>query len=186
MIRHQNSFYFVSILLAVEVLPFPQLQDSALSVTPDPPLISSGESSDFTNWDQGRLIASGVPQGQKLWLGDSNLFSHQGGSVTNIPPDTSKDSALQFDGNDGVTNVVPPNFPNLLRTFFPNGIPQFDPDGVNRWFTRPQQPGCDDGKFAFCCQLGPPRFRQNNDKPIATEAQKQEIERRLRKCRICK
>lgn len=187
MIRLQNSCYLIiSILLAVEVLSSPQLQDSALSGNPELALTSSADSSDVTNWDHGRLIASGVPQDQNLWLGDSNLLSHQGGSVTNFLPDTSKDSAFQFDGNDGVTNVVPPTFPNPLRIFFPNGLPQFDPDGVIRWFTQPQQPGCDDGKFAFCCQLGPSSFRQMKDKPIATEEQKQEIGRRLRKCRICK
>lgn len=187
MIRLQNSCYLiVSILLAVEVLSSPQLQDSALSGNPDLALISGAKSSDVPNWDQGSLIASGDPQGQNLWLGDSNLLSHQGGSDTNILPDTSKDSAFQFDGNDGVTNVVPPAFPIPLRIFFPNGLPQFDPDGVIRWFTQPQQPGCDDGKFAFCCQLGPSSFRQMKNKPIATEEQKQENERRLRKCRNCK
>lgn len=188
MILFQSFCYLiVSVLSAVEVLSSPQFQDSALSGDPDGALTTPGAvPGDVTNWNQGSLIASGSPQGQNLWPGDSNLLlSDQGGSDTNILPDVPKDSALLFDGNDGVTNVVP-TFPSPLRIFFPDGLPQLDLDGVIRWFTEPHQPLCDSGKFAFCCQQGPPAFQQRKDKPPATQERKEEVKRRLRKCRICK
>lgn len=189
MILFQSFCYLiVSILSAVEVLSSPQFQDSALSGDPDLGLTTPGAVfSDVTYWNQGSLIASGSPQGQNLSPGDSNvLLSNQGGSDTKILPDIPKDSALLYDGNDGVTNIAPPNFPNPLRIFFPNGLPQFDPNGVIRWFTEPEEPVCDNGKFAFCCQQGPAAFQQKKARPPATQEQKQEYTRRLRKCRNCK
>lgn len=181
-------YLIVSILSVVEVLSSSQFQDPVLSGDPDWALSTPGAvSSDVTSWNQGSLIASGSPQGPNLWPGNSNLLiSNQGGSDTNTPPDIPKDSALLFDGNDGVTDVAPPNFPNPLRIFFPDGLPQFDPAGVIRWFTQPHKPRCDNGKFAFCCQQGPPNFQQKKDKPPATQERREEIKRRLRKCRNCK
>ena len=181
-----SCYLVVSILLAVGVLSYPQLQDSTPLGNPDWALNPGAVSNDDTNSNQGSLIAPGNPQGQNLWLGDINLPAQQAGSDTNILPDNSKDSALLPDGNDGVTNVAPPNFPDPLRIFFPDGLPQFDPNGIIRWFSQSEEPSCDDGKFAFCCQMGAPAFHQKKDRPIPTEERKQEITRRLRKCRNCK
>ena len=173
-------YLLVSLLSAVGVLSYPQLQDSTPLGNPDWALNPGAVSNDDTNSNQGSLIAPGDPQGQ------SDLLSQQGGSGTTTLPGNSKDSALLFDGNDGVTNVAPPTFPNPLRIFFPDGLPQFDPNGIIRWFSQPEEPSCDDGKFAFCCQMGPAAFQQKKDRPIATEERKQESTRRLRKCRNCK
>lgn len=178
----------VSTLSVVEVLSSSQSQDPVLSGDPYwAPSTAGAVSSDVKNWNQGSLIASGSLQGPNLWPGNSNLrLSNQGGSDTNTPLDIPKDSALLFDGSDGVTNVAPPTFPNPLRVIFPDGLPQFDPAGAIRWFTEPVKPQCDNGKFAFCCQEGPPGFQQKKDKPPATQERKEEIRRRLRKCRNCK
>lgn len=174
----------VSILSAVVVvLSFPQLQDSTQLGIPAWVATSSAVSNDGI---KESLIASGDLQGQNSWHDDSDLLSQQGGSDTNIPLDKSKDSIVLFDGNDGETNVAPLNFPNPLRIFFPDGLPQFDPNGVIRWLIEPTEPECDGGKFAFCCQMGPPSFTQRSNDPIATDEQKQETKRRLRKCRNCK
>lgn len=143
-------FYYllISILSAVLVVSssFP-LQDSTILGNPDWGVNSGAVSDDGTNGNQESLIASGDLQGQNFGHGDSDLLSPQGGSDTNIPPDKSKDSAFLFDGNDGVTNVAPLNFPDPLRIFFPNGLPQFDPDGIIQWFAEPTEPSCDDGNL---------------------------------------
>lgn len=143
-------------------------------------------SNDGTNGNQESLIASGDLQGQIFLQDKSDSLSQQSGFDTNIPTDKSEDSVVLFDGNDGVTNVAPPNFPNPLRVLFPGGLPEFDPYGIIRWFTEPTEPLCDHDKFAFCCQMGPPKFIQRTGYPIATDEQKQEVQRRMRKCRQCK
>lgn len=187
MIFFQYSCYLlISALSAVVVLSSPELQDSTLLTNPDWAINPDAVSNDDTNGNQGSLIASGNLQGQNLWHGDSVLPSQLGGYDTNILSDQPKDSIVLFDGNDGVTNIAPPTFPNPLRIFFPNGLPEFDPSGVIRWFTEPKEPSCDDDKFSFCCQVGPPIFTQKKQSPIATEERKQEIQRRLRKCLKCK
>lgn len=186
MLLQYSCYFIVSILTAVKVLSFPQIKASALSGDPGWALNPGAVSSDVTNSNRGGLIASGDAQGQNLWLGDPYLLSHQGGSDSDTLPDHSKDSAFLFDGNDGVTNIAPPTFPNPLHIFFPEGLPQFDPDGITRWFTEPMEPSCDNGKFAFCCQKAPSVFHQRKDRPIATEEQKEEYKRRMKKCRNCK
>lgn len=185
--RH-SCYVLISALSAVPVvLSSPQLQDSTLLTNPDWAVNpGAAVSNDDTTGDQGSLIASGDLQGKNLWHGDSDLLPQLGGYDTNILPDEPKDSIALFEGNDGVTNVAPPTFPNPLRIFFPDGLPQLDPDGAIRWFTEPKDPSCDDGKFAFCCQMGPPQFIQRKKYPVATEERKQEVQRRLRKCRLCK
>ena len=187
MILFRYSYYLLlSALSVVVALSSPRLQDSTLLTNPDW-VVNPGEvTNDDTIGNQGSPIASGNLQGQNLWQGDFDLLSQLGGYDTNILPDEAKDSIALFEGNDGIQNVAPPTFPNPLRIFFPGGLPQFDTYGVIRWFTEPTEPSCDDGKFAFCCQLGPPLFKQRKKYPIATEARKQEVQRRLRKCRNCK
>lgn len=186
MLFRYSCYLLISALSAVVVLSSPQLQDSTLLTNSDWAVNPGAVSNDDTNGNQGSLIASGDLQGQNLWHGNSDLLSQLGGYDTYILPDEPKDSIVLFDGNDGVTNVAPPTFPNPLRVFFPDGLPQLDPNGIIRWFTEPKEPWCDDGKFAFCCQVGPPLFKQRKKYPIATEERKQEVERRLRKCRNCK
>ena len=187
MIVFRYSYYLlVSALLAVVVLSFPQLPESTLRGISDWAVNPGAVSNDAIDGIQGSLIASGDLQGQNLWHSDSDFLSQLGEYDTNILPDEPKDSVALFDGNDGVTNVVPQTFPSPLRIFFPDGLPKFDPEGVIRWFTEPKEPSCDDGKFAFCCQMGPPAFQQRKNYPTATDERKQEVKRRLRKCRNCK
>lgn len=131
MIFFQYSCYLlISALSAVVVLSSPQLQDSAVLTNPDWAVNPDAVSNDVTNGNQGSMIASGNLQVQNLWHGDSDLLSQPGVNDRNILPDEPKDSIVLFDGNDGVTNVAPPTFPNPLRIFFPNGLPEFDPSGV--------------------------------------------------------
>lgn len=62
-----------------------------------------------------------------------------------------------LDGNDVLKNVLQKfNFPPGLFELFKEAIPQFDLNGLLTWFTQPEPPKCEDAKFAFCCELGPP------------------------------
>lgn len=100
--------------------------------------------------------------------------------------DSSQDSALLSDGNDGVTSVLPP-LGNPIPDIFPNGIPQFiDPEGILRWLKEPKRPDCDNGKYLFCCQLGPARPLLGPNTPIESAERMAERQTRMRECVPCK
>lgn len=104
---------------------------------------------------------------------------HPIGQFTNHCPPINEDTV-------GVTDVLPP-FPAPIIDFFPNGLPKFDPDGVIRWFNRPTEPKCDEGKFAFCYQQGPAQLYWSQ-KPSAAPTTAEQIAEHaqiLRKCRNC-
>lgn len=206
MVLLQSSLYLVvSILLATEAYSSPQ--DSANSGNPVLELNPTRESSDLTNPDQQSLIAfqssSSTPSDQGSIpfkdiannqadflagnLSPNHLKLFTDSVVPNINPlrDSSQDTAFRVDGAGGATDIVP-SFPAPLVHFFPNGLPEFDPEGVIRWFTRPEQPICDEGKFAFCCQQGPPQFLWRQKEGNPTEENRAERAQRMRKCRNCK
>lgn len=69
------------------------------------------------------------------------------------------------------------NLPPVLHRFFPPNLEEFDPlTGVLMWFREPQPPDCDDGKFSFCCNKGPPSGRRTNPNDASS---------RRRKCSRC-
>lgn len=69
------------------------------------------------------------------------------------------------------------NLPSILQRFFGPTLEEFDPlTGILMWFRDPQPPDCDEGKFSFCCNKGPPTGRRTN--PI-------EAPSRRRKCSRC-
>lgn len=199
----QSYLYLVtSILLATEVYSSPR--DLANSGDPVLALNPTSDTSDLANPDQQSLIAfqstSGTPsdQGPKpiasnqadflagnLSPNNLRLFSDSVVPDINTLSDGSQDTAFRDDGTGGVTDVLP-SFPAPLIDFFPKGLPEFDPDGVIRWFSQPENPICDQGKFAFCCQRGPPRFQRARGGGDPTEEQKAEHAQRMRKCRDCK
>lgn len=206
MVLLQSYLYLVaSILLATEVYSSPQ--DSANSGDPVLALNPTSDTNDLTNPDQQSLIAfqstSSTPsdQGSKpLKYIASNQADFLAGNLSpnnlrllsdSVVPDIntlsggSQDTAFRDDGTGGVTDVIP-SFPAPLINFFPSGLPEFDPNGVIRWFTRLEQPICDQGKFAFCCQQGPARFQRSQKYSTSTEEQKAEKAQRMRKCQDCK
>lgn len=206
MVLLQSYLYLVaSILSATEVYSSPQ--DSANSGDPVLALNPTSDTNDLTNPDQQSLIAfqstSSTPsdQGSKpLKYIASNQADFLAGNLSpnnlrllsdSVVPDIntlsggSQDTAFRDDGTGGVTDVSP-SFPAPLIDFFPRGLPEFDPNGVIRWFTRPEQPICDQGKFAFCCQLGPAQFQRSRKYSTPTEEQQAEKAQRMRKCRDCK
>lgn len=81
------------------------------------------------------------------------------------------------DSNTAFLDDLDMNLPSVLHRFFPPTLEEFDPiTGVLMWFREPQQPDCDEGKFAFCCNQGAPSGRRTN--PIGSES-------RRRKCSRC-
>lgn len=83
-------------------------------------------------------------------------FAGAGGNEVFQPTASSQYLAF-LDGKDGLTDVLPKfNFPPDLFQLFKEAIPKFDLNGVLDWFTHPEPPQCEDGKFAFCSELGPP------------------------------
>ena len=217
MVLLQHSFYLVaSILLATKVFSSPQ--DSTNSGgNPDLALNLASDSSDLTNPPvQGSLIAiqpnsnappdqgsnsfnNGIANINQIDLQAGNLspnllssISASAGPDINSASDNSQNTALLFDdtttgGGAGVTDILP-SFPAPLLDFFPNGLPKFDPNGVIRWFKRPKEPKCDNGKFAFCCQQGPAQLKWSRKPGVAppTAEKIAEHAQRLRKCRNCK
>lgn len=106
-------------------------------------------------------------------------------------PPASQDSAFApFDENGGLTNVIPslPSFPQL-NILFPQGNnpdPKV-PQDTQTDATERKKPDCNDGKFAFCCQQGPPNRGANIKGVPPEELRKRQRERksRLRKCKNC-
>lgn len=125
-------------------------------------------------------------QGGGLSPNQFNLFPGSAEPDPSTLLDSSQDSALLFDGNDGVTNVLPPlGIP--APDIFPNGFPKFiDPDGILRWLNKPKRPDCDNGKFLFCCQLGPPRPLLDPNTPYESAERMAERQTRMRECVPCK
>lgn len=69
----------------------------------------------------------------------------------------------QPDSNTAFLDDLDMNLPPILHRFFPPTLEEFDPlTGILRWFREPQPPDCDDGKFSFCCNQGPPAGRRTN------------------------
>ncbi|MCJ1342286.1 hypothetical protein MMC31_000467, partial [Peltigera leucophlebia] len=97
-------------------------------------------------------------QGEGLSPNQFNLFPGSAEPETNSLLGSSQDSALLFDGDDGVTNVLP-SLGIPVPDIFPNGFPKFiDPEGILRWLNKPEKPDCDN---AFGCYL--PVWRDNPD-----------------------
>ena len=206
MISLQSYLYLVaSILLATKVYSFPQ--DLANSGDPVLALNPTSDTRNLANPDQQNLIAfqstSSTPsdQGSKPlksiasnqadflagYLPPDNLrlFSDSVVPDINTLSDDSQDTAFRVDGTGGVTDVLP-SFPAPLIRFFPEGLPEFDPYGVIRWFSQLEQPTCDQGKFAFCCQRGPPKFQREQGDGDPTAEKLDEVAQRMRKCLDCK
>lgn len=96
-----------------------------------------------------------------------------GNQDTTIPTTSSPHP----DSNTAFLDDLNMNLPPVLHRFFPPNLEEFDPiTGILMWFREPQPPECDEGKFAFCCNQGPPTGRRTN--PI-------EAESRRRKCSRC-
>lgn len=214
MVLIQYSFYLIaSFFLATKAFSSPQ--DFTISGGyPDLALNLASDPSDLTNPPvQGSLIAiqsnfntppdrgsnsinNGIANINQIDLQPGNLspnllssFSVSAGADINTPSDNSQNSALLFDDPEGGgATDLSPSFPAPLLDFFPNGLPKFDPNGVIRWFKRPTEPKCDNGKFAFCCQQGPAQFQRSRKGGVAppTAEQRAEHAQRLRKCRNCK
>lgn len=83
----------------------------------------------------------------------------------------------QTDLNTAFLDNLDMNLPPVLHRFFPPNLEEFDPlTGILMWFREPQPPECDDGKFSFCCNQGPPKGRRTNPN---------EAPSRRRKCSRC-
>lgn len=218
MVLLEHSFYLVASAILVVTIVFSYPQDSPNSGgNPDLSLNPESDSSALTDTPlQGSLIAiqpnfsppsdhgfdsfnNGIAIINQVDLQASNnlppnrlnSFSTSiGPDIKNSPDDNSQNTALLFDdlgGGWGVTDLSP-SFPAPLLDFFPKGLPKFDANGVIRWFKRPTQPKCDNGKFAFCCQQGPAQLQWSRKPDVAppTAEQIAEHAQRLRKCRNCK
>lgn len=96
-----------------------------------------------------------------------------GNQATSIPTGSSPHP----DSNTAFLDDLDMNLPPVLHRFFPPNLEEFDPiTGIRNWFREPQPPECDQGKFAFCCNQGPPTGRATN---------RNEAESRRRKCSRC-
>ena len=81
------------------------------------------------------------------------------------------------DSNTAFLDDLDMNLPPALHRFFPPTLEEFDPiTGIRMWLREPQQPNCDEGKFAFCCNQGAPTGRRTN---------RVEAESRRKKCSRC-
>lgn len=132
------------------------------------------------------FILPATQAAQTISSNQFNLFPGPAELDINTPLDSSQDSASLFDGNDGVTNVLP-SLDIPVPDIIPNGFPKFiDPEGILRWLNKPKRPDCDNGKFLFCCQLGPPRPLLDPSTPYESEERMVERQRRMRECVPCK
>lgn len=171
------SHYLIACSLsASEVLSSPQLEGST-----DPDVERSQEIYLNTpSSSQGGFIALNSQENS-----DSNLVIEP-----NYSP-ASQDSALvPFDENGGLTNVIPsfPSFPQL-NNLFPQGNhpdPKV-PQDTQTDATERKKPDCNDGKFAFCCQQGPPTrgVSRTGLSPEELSKRRRERKSRLRKCSKC-
>lgn len=134
------------------------------------------------------LSASATQAAQTLSSNQFNLFPGPAELDIKTPPlDKSQDSALLFDGNDGVTDPVLPTFDIPVPDIFPNSFPHFiDPDSILRWLTKPKMSDCDAGKCLFCCRLGPPRPLLDPNTPYESAERMVERQTRMRECVPCK
>lgn len=83
----------------------------------------------------------------------------------------------QPDLNTAFLDNLDMNLPPILHRFFPPNLDEFDHlTGILIWFREPQPPDCDEGKFSFCCNQGPPRGPRTNPN---------EAPSRRRKCSRC-
>lgn len=104
---------------------------------------------------------------QDFWL----LPDPPGNQVTPTTLSPQPDSKTAF------LDDLDMNLPPALHRFFPPNLEEFDPlTGILMWLREPQPPDCDEGKFSFCCNQGPPTGRRTN--PI-------EASSRRRKCSRC-
>lgn len=162
MILLQSSCYLFAFILtatqAAQTLSSPQLQDSSEISTNQVDL-----------------------QGEGLSPNQFNLFPSLAKSDPNTLLDSPQNCVLLF---DGIANVLPPlgiPIPDVL----PNGFPEFpDPEGILRWLNKPKRPDCDNGKFLFCCQLGPPRPLLDPNTPYESAERMAERQTRMRVC-VC-
>lgn len=194
------STYLISILSITGVLSSPQIQDSIKSD------VRLRRERDFNSLstNQGNSISfqpdSSTPSDQSL--NEITIKLQQAGT---LPPDSElnsisntllepefspppQDSALvPFDENGGLTNIIP-SFPQL--NLFPQSDtpdPNIPPDTHTDSPTERKEPDCQYGKFAFCCQQGPPA-RGTNKKglsPAVLRERERERTSRLGKCRKC-
>lgn len=156
-------------------------QGSSLASQPDPKTPSDSPFNEITN---------GLHLPEIFSLNSQQNPASYLVTEPNYPP-ASQDSAFApFDENEGLTNVIPslPSFPQL-NNLFPQGNypdPKVPPD-TQTDATERKKPDCNDGKFAFCCQQGPPTRGANIKGVPPEELRKRERERksRLRKCRNC-
>ena len=190
-------------LSASEVLSSPQLEgstnpDIGLSLetdlnTPSPnqgSLIASQPDSGIPSDNPFNKITNGLPL-TGILSPNSQQIPTSNPVIGPTPLPASQDYALTpFDENGGLTNVIPslPSFPQL-NNLFPQGNnpdPKV-PQDTQTDATERKQPDCNDGKFAFCCQKGPP-VRAPNKQGIPPEEQRRrqrERKSRLRTCRRC-
>lgn len=198
------SHYLIACSLsASEVLSSPQLEDSTNTE------IGLSQETELNTPlpNQGSLIAfqpdSGIPSNNPFneitnGLQLSGIFSldSQQNPTSNLvieptPPAASQVSAfVPIDENGGLTNVIPsvPLFPQL-NNLFPQGNPDPKvPQDTQTDAPERKQPDCKDGKFAFCCQKGPPKRGPSKKGITPEELLKRQRERksRLRKCVQCK
>ncbi|MCJ1346834.1 hypothetical protein MMC31_005052 [Peltigera leucophlebia] len=95
-----------------------------------------------------------------------------GNQDTTIPTTSSPHP----DSNTAFLDDLNMNLPPVLHRFFPPNLEEFDPiTGILMWFREPQPPECDEGKFAFCCNQGPPTGRRTN--PIEAESRRRKCSR---------
>lgn len=173
----KHSRYLIACSLsASEVLSSPQLEGSTNpDVALDQEIYLNTPSS-----NQGSFIALNSEQNPS-----SNLVIEP-----NYSPAFQDSAFVPFDENGGLTDVIPslPPFPQL-NNIFPQGNhpdPKVPQDTQTDEIVR-KKPDCNHGKFAFCCQQGPPERGVNTKGVPPEELRRRRDERksRLRKCRNC-
>ena len=86
-------------------------------------------------------------------------------------------SSPHLNPNTAFLDDLDMTLPPVLHRFFPPTLEEFDPmTGLRMWLREPERPDCDEGKFAYCCNQGPPTGRRTN--PV-------EAKSRRRKCSRC-
>lgn len=163
-------------LSACEVLSSPQLEGST--------------NPDVERSQEIYLNTPSSSQGSFIALNSQENLASNVAIEPNYPPASQDSAFVPFDENGGLTNVIPslPSFPQL-NNLFPQGNhpnPKV-PQDTQTDATERKKPDCNDGKFAFCCQQGPPTRGVNIQGLSPDELSKRQRERklRLRKCKIC-
>lgn len=170
-------------------------------------IISNGVVDDTGYFDfptQNKQLASDssvVVQDATNYFADSTLNP----SLSNLSPnpqfdlststnrDDSKDTAFLIDSGDGGVDISIPSgvdipIPSVNPMQLFQGIPEFVND-VRQWFSQPQKPECNDGKFAFCCDRpGPkPKVGRRPGRPAFAVVEHDPVEysQRKRDCTTC-